>query len=131
MDKIFVTTTKTLNLEFFDSVILKNLHIRDNANADNIITFKINDFPTSSFRIPANSGLDIAFSDGVLLNNIYISTDKTNAFYLIAYNDISTSTGLKLPENFEYIPTLIYIIGGLVLFGVILLFIDFLRRTIR
>lgn len=133
MAKIFATTTKTLNVDFSDGVILNNLHIQDSTNANNIITLKINNLPTTTLRIGANSGIDISFSDGVLLNTIYISTDRTNAFYLLAYSEIptsSTSTNL-LPENFEYIPTLIYIIGGLVLFGVILLFIDFLRRTIR
>jgi hypothetical protein len=87
----------------------------------------INDL-SNYVSLPANSNIYLKDLEGIN----YLRINSNSNFALVcSYKDYSYFNTSSLPENFNNLPYLVYIIGGLLLFFVSLFFIDFLRRTIR
>jgi hypothetical protein len=98
-----------------------------------VVSIYVNNTSTPS-SLPANTNFNF-----INLSDVnYFRLNSTQNFNLIcAYyptqqnQNIIVEATTTLPAEFNNLPYLIYVLGGLFLFFVALFFIDFLRRSIR
>lgn len=128
-----VYNQKTLNLTNLDNRFIKEILIKDTLNQSHSLTLQIGNTATTTLLIPNYGQLQINL-DYSTISSFYLNTNKNNILTFITYsleNPYFHFDKVIEGKYFDYLPSLIYVIGGLILFFVILFFIDFLRRTIR
>lgn len=128
-----VYNQKTLNLTNLDNRFIKEILIKDTLNQSHSLTLQIGNTATTTLLIPNYGQLQINL-DYSTISSFYLNTNKNNILTFITYsleNPYFHFDKVIERKYFDYLPSLIYVIGGLILFFVILFFIDFLRRTIR
>jgi hypothetical protein len=131
----FATTTTNLELRFYEPVNLDcTVHTIGGRTANIYV---------NSTTSQGSLGASLIYKLPILQDVTYFRINSTgNVTSICSYSTSSTSTiivisptsstsTLALPENFQHIPGLVYVIGGLVLFICAIIFIDFLRRAIR
>jgi hypothetical protein len=97
------------------------------------ISIYVNNTSTPS-TLPSNTNFNF-----INLSDVnYFRLSSSQNFNLICayqatkqYSDIIVEATTTLPAEFNNLPYLIYVLGGLFLFFLALFFIDFLRRSIR
>jgi hypothetical protein len=130
----FATTTTNLVLNFSEPVSLDcTIHTIGGKTA----VIYVNDTSTGAslgaslvYKLPILGEVSY-FRISSTGNVTSICSYSTSTSQVVVVAPSSTTSTLALPEDFSHLPSLVYVIGGLILFISAILFIDFLRRVIR